>query len=323
VSTAAPIDESQTPRVSVVMSVHNDVDRLERSVSSILNQSFTDLEFIVIDDGSTDGSSEVLDRLAARDSRIRVLCQGNTGLTRALIRGCEEARGEFIARQDSDDWSHPARLGESVALMDSDPAVGLVSCPTEFVGPAGVRLMVISRSTDPDAATHALRFERQGPPAHGSVLFRRALYESVGGYRWQFHFAQDADLWLRMVERASIAYLPQIRYEALRHPQSTSGALRPIQRQFGEIGQLCREARDKGVAETELLERASKLAESVTEARGGASARADASYWLGAQLLANGDTRARGYLLEAIAARPWHLKAWARLAQALILPKWQ
>jgi glycosyltransferase involved in cell wall biosynthesis len=318
------IDVDRSPRVSVVMGVHNDADRVENAVSSILQQTFADLELIVVNDGSHDESGSLLDRLAATDDRLRVIHQENAGLTQALIRGCAEAKGEFIARQDSDDWSHPKRLAEQVALIEADEGIGFVSCPTQYVGPRGEPLMVISRSADSEQATRGLREERQGPPAHGSVLFKRSLYALVGGYRPQFYFAQDSDLWLRMAEHARIAYLAEIRYVHLRETESTSGAQRPTQRQFGEIGQLCRQARKRGTGEDELLARAAQLTATITSSRGASNsaakeAVADAAYFIGSQLVANGDRRARPYLLEAIGLRPWHWKAWIRLAQSLRL----
>lgn len=319
-------EEARVPRVSVVMSVFNDAERLEAAVSSILKQTFLDLELIVVDDGSSDGSGVLLDRLADSDPRLRAVHQENSGLTRALIRGCNEARGEFIARQDSDDWSHPQRIAEQATLIESDDSIGFVSCATQYVGPRGEPLLEIFRSTDPEEATRGLRVRREGPPAHGSVLFRRSLYESVGGYRWQFYFAQDSDLWLRMVERARIAYLPSIRYVHLRETGGTSGAQRPAQRRFGELGQLCRQARQRGIGDSQLLEIAAELTARVagsvaqpSSTRSGAVA--DAAYFIGSQLVANGDARSKYYLWEAITLQPWRWKAWIRLLQSMHLKR--
>ena len=309
--------------VSVVMSVYNDAGRIERAVTSILRQSHADLELIVVDDGSRDGSGALLDRMAAADTRLRVIHQENSGLTRALIRGCSEAKSEFIARQDSDDWSHPARIADQLALIQGDNRVGFVSCPTQYVGPRGEPLLVVSRTTDPAEATRRLRNCREGPPAHGSVLFRRALYERVGGYREEFYFAQDADLWLRMAEHAWIGYLPIVRYAFVREIESTSGAQRPIQRKFGEIGQLCREARERGGSELPFLQEAARLSATIGASRTPGAAdlersRADAAYSIGSQLALNGDRRAIRYLLKTIGLYPRHWKAWIRLAQAFL-----
>jgi glycosyltransferase involved in cell wall biosynthesis len=101
-----------SPDVSVVMSVYNDATYLCGAVESILIQEGVSFEFIIIDDGSTDGSGQILDEYAAKDSRIRVVRQQNRGLTRALIAGCAMARGKYIARQDSDDF--PRVVGRSI-----------------------------------------------------------------------------------------------------------------------------------------------------------------------------------------------------------------
>ena len=98
---------STNPEVSVVMSVYNGASNLAATMDSILSQEGVELEFIVVNDGSTDETGEILDDYARRDDRVRVIHQENTGLTRALIRGCAAATGEFIARQDAGDVSLP------------------------------------------------------------------------------------------------------------------------------------------------------------------------------------------------------------------------
>lgn len=311
------------PRVSVVMSVHNDAARVEVAVRSILTQTFQDLELIVIDDGSSDGSADVLDQLAAGDARLHVVRQQNTGLTRALIRGCALARGEYIARQDSDDWSHPQRIAEQVALLDADPGLGFASCAVRYVGPADEPLCVVTRDPDSQTATEGLREHRQGPPAHGSVMFRRSLYQKVGGYREAFHYAQDSDLWLRMVEQDRIGYLAEIRYLHRKEASSTSGAARAAQKRFGELGHLCRQARLAGQSEAPFLAEAEALARQVKAGiaqtpAGRRRALADANYLIGAMLTANRDARARRYLGQAIRLCPWRARPWVRLGQSLL-----
>ena len=113
-SVSSPLD------ISVVMSVCNGSDLLAKAVNSILSQEGVSLELIVVNDGSIDGScATILDEYARRDPRVRVIHQENTGLTRALIRGCAAARGQFIARQDSDDISLPGRLASGCASEGS------------------------------------------------------------------------------------------------------------------------------------------------------------------------------------------------------------
>lgn len=304
------------------MSVYNDAERVGCAVKSIGCQTLRDWELIVVNDGSTDATGEVVDRLAADDARVRVVHQENTGLTQALTVGCRQAEGKYIARQDSDDWSHPQRLTEQVELLESDERVGFVSCWTQYVGPEDEPLELVLRPPDPELATRQLLDEQQGPPAHGSVMFRRELYEQVGGYRPEFYFGQDADLWLRMAEHGWIAYVQSCRYSARREVNSVSGAMRGRQKQFGRLGQTCREARRDGLPEQPYVEQAAGLTQQII-AGGQSHRRSDCdetsmAYLIGSQLARNGDNRAKRYLWSAIKQRPWHWRAWARLAQSLV-----
>ena len=105
------------PTVSVVMGVYNAERTLKAAVESILSQSFSDFELIVVNDGSTDKTQEILADFARRDARVRVVTQTNQGLTRSLILGCELASGRYIARQDADDVSMPDRFMQLVQLI--------------------------------------------------------------------------------------------------------------------------------------------------------------------------------------------------------------
>ena len=105
-----PQGMNTNPEVSVVMSVYNGASHLAATLDSILSQEGVELEFIVVNDGSSDKSGQILNDYAQRDSRLRIIHQENTGLTRALIRGCDAARGEFIARQDAGDISLPGPI---------------------------------------------------------------------------------------------------------------------------------------------------------------------------------------------------------------------
>ena len=122
-------------KVSIVMGVYNDEVNLEKTINSILSQTYTDWELLVVNDGSTDNTPFLLNKLARNDERVKIIQQSNMGLTKALIRGCEEAIGEFIARQDSGDISFPTRLEEQVKVLEQDPSVSLVSSFTKFVAP--------------------------------------------------------------------------------------------------------------------------------------------------------------------------------------------
>src|SRR5262245_22701968 len=205
---------NRCPDVSVVMSVYNGADRLHETMESVLTQEGVSLEFIIVNDGSTDGSAISLDNYADRDPRVRILHQENQGLARALIKGCASSRGRYIARQDAGDLSLPGRLLLQKELLDEHDDCVFVSCWTSWIGPRGEYLFTdkgqlsCSQPRDIIALTEAWGVI-SGPTSHPSVMFRRSVYEAVGGYRPAFGYAEDWDLWYRLAERGKFAIIEQ------------------------------------------------------------------------------------------------------------------
>lgn len=308
------------PDVSVVTAVFNGLPYLEDSLRSVLDQEGVSLELIVVDDGSTDGSSEVLEKIAAGDERVRILTQENQGLTRSLIRGCREARGQFIARHDADDLSLPGRLETQLAALQENEGLGLVSCGTRIVGPKGEFLRFDVRDGDPEVATPALLLEKKGV-IHGSAMMRREAYEAVGGYRPEFYYGQDADLWLRLAARFQFRAVQEEGYCHRLCPESISGGSRETQREFGRIGQAASRVRLNGGTDHDLVAEARTLSEQVKSGAGvlkgaGRKGIARGNYFIAAQLAAQGDSRCRDYFREAAKADPFFVKAWARWVMA-------
>lgn len=300
------------PEVSVVMSVYNGARYLRAAVESILNQQGVFFEFVIVNDGSTDESGTILDEYSAQDPRLRVIHQKNTGLTRALIRGCMQARGEFIARQDADDVSLPGRLAGLANLLRSDDRLAFVSSHVNVIGPAGELLLTHTRPSDPREATALLLDVKFGPPGHGSVMFRRAIYESVGGYRPEFYFAQDSDLWLRLAERGWLGNVPEVLYQYRVVPESISGNLNPSKLAFAESVHDCRMLRLQGISEEPVLSRCRQFRKG--DFKPCRRAEAATLYFLGRNLMATHLTISARYLLRCLARQPWHLRAWACLA---------
>ncbi len=128
----------KVPRVSVLMSVYNGERFLRDSVESILGQTFTDFEFLILDDGSTDSTCEILEEYANKDARIVLVRNDrNLGLTRSLNKGLRLVRGEYLARQDADDISLPKRLEMQVKFLDAHPEVGVVGSALEIIDENG------------------------------------------------------------------------------------------------------------------------------------------------------------------------------------------
>lgn len=215
------------PKVSVVMSVYNGERHLREAVDSILSQSLSDFEFIVVDDGSTDDTWQIL--TSYDDPRVvLVRNQENVGLTISLNRALEMARGEYIARMDADDVSLPERLSAQVQFLDATEDVGLVSCPFIEIDQESheVRLFPLP-ATDDDIMANLLG--GRNCLSHGATVFRRECVEQVGAYRDQFQFAQDYDLWLRIAEHYKVANLEQPLYERRITPGMISTAEKPAQ----------------------------------------------------------------------------------------------
>jgi glycosyltransferase involved in cell wall biosynthesis len=195
-----------TPAVSVVMAVRNGAPWVAEAVSSVLEQTLTDLELVVVDDGSTDGTPALL--ASVPDPRLRVLRHEPAGLTRSLNRGLAEARAPLVARLDADDVARPDRLMRQAAWLASRPEVGVLGTAALEVDEAGRAV----RTVVPPEHDAAIRREliRANPFVHSSVMFRRAVVERVGGYDERLPVAQDYDLWLRLAPLTRFANLADV-----------------------------------------------------------------------------------------------------------------
>ncbi len=203
------------------------------AAESILRQSLRALELLVVDDGSTDGTSAILARLAAADPRVRVLTQGPRGLVAALNRGLHAASAPLVARMDADDLSAPERLARQAAVLAAAPGVALLGSAWRVVARDGRERRVMRLPMD-DAAIRAAMM-RANCLAHPTVMLRRDAVLALGGYRPAFLLAEDYDLWLRLLERHQAACLPDVLLDYREHPgQSAWRSLE--QRILSEMG---------------------------------------------------------------------------------------
>ena len=304
---------------SFVLPVYNAAAVLTETIDSILGQTDRDFELIVVDDGSSDDTPRILAAFASRDDRVRVIAQPNAGITRALIAGCAAARGTYIARHDAGDWSAVDRLSSQRALLDQSAGVAFVSCWTEFTGPEREPLFVERGPAEAVSPLAIIDVTREhgvigGPTHHGSVVFRRDAYERAGGYRPEFYYGQDWDLWYRLAAIGKFQIVPRTLYFARIDEKSISSAARATQRRLAKLSYAALLARSRGVSDAAIVAEAS----AVRPARGGWCAGARGLYFIGEALRRNGDARARKYLARAVRACPLHVKAWIRLAQTLL-----
>lgn len=305
------------PLISVVMSVYDGAPYVEDTVHSVLGQEFPDFEYVIVDDGSTDETSNVLQACAESDRRIRIIRQPNAGVTGALIRACAETRGTYVARIDAGDRMTPGRLALQKDYLEECPDAAFVSCWTEFCGPGWEPLFVRRGNETPPGGMSVLP-ERSGfdllsgPTHHGSVMFRRSAYERAGGYRAEFYYGQDWDLWYRLAERGKFRIIERVLYRARMLPGSVSARAARRQEAAGRCSRGAMRCRRRGVDESSWLRRAARIGPVESKGRD-RTARASAYYFVAAHLAGNGDERAEAYLRKTLSEVPLHLKAWIRL----------
>lgn len=197
---------SSAPIVSVVSAFYNRAQYVRESVGSLLDQAFREMEIIIVDDGSTDGTASELAKLS--DPRLKVIVQANAGFVAAMNCGIAASAGRYVAVHGSGDISLPGRFEAQAAFLDAHPDVGVVGCSVRV----GQRIIGPWKGPIRRGPLYDATLERN-PFFHGEVMFRRSLFDHVGGYRPAFRFAQDRDLWLRMGRHCEYAILPEPYYE--------------------------------------------------------------------------------------------------------------
>lgn len=191
------------PKVSVIMSVYNGETYLHEAIDSILNQTFKDFEFVVIDDGSTDRSPDILESFD--DRRMVVTHQDRRGLTKALNRAVSSAKGEYVARMDADDVSLPERLGQQVAFLDQHADVALLGCNFYEIDDSGA--IVADKELVPENEEIKWRLLFHNCYGHSTTIFRKDCFLRVGGYDEGLVCSQDYDLWVRLSRHYNLGNL--------------------------------------------------------------------------------------------------------------------
>lgn len=183
---------------------------VQRAIESILAQTFREFEFVIIDDGSSDNTWSVLEGFAGQDARIRLFRnERNIGLPSALNKGLQVSRGNYIARADADDLYRPRRLARQVQFMDTHPDVGVLGAAAETINEKGHTVGLIDLPVEDCQIRFQLPFGNCLP--HPSVVFRKDVVLSEGGYDEAYWTAQDYDLWARLLPKSKFANL----YETL------------------------------------------------------------------------------------------------------------
>jgi glycosyltransferase involved in cell wall biosynthesis len=208
------------PLVSVILVICNVEHFLAEAIESILGQTFSDFEFVILDYGSTDTSKDIVLRYAGKDSRMKLHETPPCTYIEAKIAACALAQGRYIAVQDADDNSFPDRLLWEVEFMENNPAVGVLGGAADWINAEGKKLYVFKPPASDEEIRAAL--PTRCPFVHSSVLMRTQAYTGVGGYRRLFAQAEDYDLFLRISEHFQCGNLKQVVVEYRIHPRQLS-----------------------------------------------------------------------------------------------------
>ncbi len=200
------------PKISVVMPTYNAEPYLRESIESILSQTFADYEFIIINDGSTDGTKGILDSFSEIDCRIKVFHQNNKGVASSLNLGCKHARGKYIARMDADDISLPSRLEKQIRYLERHPEIGIVGTWLDVVDEYGITTGKWYMASLPGVVKWNLSFRRG---CGACTVFMRSSI--IHGLKYYYprreRYNEDYDLWVRAAGVTKLANMPEVLYK--------------------------------------------------------------------------------------------------------------
>lgn len=207
-----------SPPVSVITTVYNGEDYIDQSKECILNQDYEDLEWIIVDDGSTDDSVQLLREVESEDDRVTVFTPGRLGRARALNFAVEQATGDIIVNHDIDDVSYKNRIQEQVNFLSENPDVGVVGCHYILVDDIRNERYVRQPPTDHPDIIRALA--RYIPLAHTLATFRKSAWKEAGKYP-DIENLIDMGLWIQIAnEDWKFANIPEVLGEHLVHNES-------------------------------------------------------------------------------------------------------
>jgi glycosyltransferase involved in cell wall biosynthesis len=197
--------------ISIVTSIYNSDKTLSRMIESVLDQTFNNFELILINDGSTDKSLNIIQEYAKKDNRILLIDKKNTGLTKSLNIGLEKAKGEFIARLDADDIWKKDKLEKQIEFFEKNQDYALVGTAYNEIDEIGN--IIYQKQRVPlllqyeDIIKNIVKFN---PFLHSSVLFKKEILETIGLYNENFKYTQDYEFWIRIMSQYKVANLGEI-----------------------------------------------------------------------------------------------------------------
>jgi glycosyltransferase involved in cell wall biosynthesis len=253
--TPPPSHVGSHPKVSVVLPVFNGAAYIVEAVTSILAQTFRDFELLVIDDGSTDSTRDLLAPFAARDVRLIVLAELRRGLVGSLNHGISIARGPLIARMDADDAALPGRFAAQVAYLDANPDCVVVGTSILKVDAEGKQTKKSSLQwQEPTFEPMAFPPQIGGVP-HPTAMIRATALAKIGGYRPYFYNAEDRDLWARLWDIGRVYQLPEVELRYRVHAESVTRQKRGEQLLSHMLADMAAVARHLHLDDQAILQR--------------------------------------------------------------------
>jgi len=219
----------ENPTVTACLSVYNAELYVGEAIRSILAQTFRDFEFIIIDDGSKDGSKQIIEKFARQDARIRFISRENRGIVTSANEQLSLARGKFIARMDADDVSLPHRFERQLQFLSAHPEVVCCGSKVMLTDPQGLPLRQMPDQLTHDEIDAALLTGVVQAVYHSTTMCRKSALDQIGGYQ-EFTNIEDLDLFLRLAEIGQVVNLPEVLGNYRQHMQSIGHARMDAQR---------------------------------------------------------------------------------------------
>jgi len=303
------------PRVTVLMPAYNAGKYIAEAIRSVLGQSFADFELLIVDNGSSDNTRDVIRSFA--DPRIRLLVQGNRGISVALNTGLKAAKGIYIARFDADDICFPERLARQVVFLEGHPAYLIIGSDAEYISENGEHLFNFR------CAGHSHReimenLYRHCPFIHSGVMYRKEAILRVGGYSLLAHNFEDYLLWVQLLKWGKCCNLPEPLLKVRINPASVTidekwrgRRFRQLKRDIIQKGCITKEEGDELLAIIKSQE-TRKIKQGAYHALCGKKLLADNYH----------PAKARWHVSKAIHANPLRLDNYAMLAISFLPPRW-
>jgi len=293
--------------ITVVMSVRNAEQYVARAIDSVVAQTFGDYEFLIIDDGSTDATGQILSDYARRDARIRILRGPSRGLSAALNLGLAQARGRLIARMDGDDVCLPTRFERQFDFLRASPDHVLVGCRCALIDPQGRPICEKPDTPLDHDEIDRMLLQMKWPLVHPALMMRAEPLAKIGGYVERYKTVEDHDVFLKLAEIGRLANLPEVLLHYRQHFSSTVFTTADAQtRNLVEIVTAACGRRGIAIPEADRERKPERVSEAQHRRN-----------WAWRALAAGNTGTARHHALAALRATPLSAESWRAMICAL------